>query len=82
MKTPRMSKGTASSEYPFYFLETKLVMEKFEGPYKEYPEEAIRGTKHAVKTEDGRVIHKKLISRQLKMYQEGPHQRCMNPRDS
>ena len=82
MKTPRKSKRTVSNEYPFYFLERKLAKGKFEGPYKNQPIKAIRGNEHTVTTEDGRTIHRKRISKPLRMFQEGPSMRGTNPRDS
>ena len=40
------------------------------------------GTDHTVMTQDGRIIHKKRISKPLKIFQEGPSLRGQNPRDS
>ena len=82
MKTPRKTKKTVSDKYPFYFSRKKLVKGKFEGPYQENPQIAVSGTDHTVMTQDGRIIHKKRISKPLKIFQEGPSLRGQNPRDS
>ena len=81
MKTPRKSRKPVSKNLPFYFLEKKPIKNKFEGSYQNQPKKAITETEHTVTTEDGRVIHKKLISKPLQMFQEKVTLRGTNPRD-
>ena len=81
IKAPRKSKRTVSNEYRFSFVEKKLVKRKFECPYQEKTQVAIDGTKHPITTADGKVIHRKRISNPSRVFQEGPSQRGMNPRD-
>ena len=61
MKPKKNDKGV--SNYPFLFLDIKHRKSKFESAYMDKPNIAVSGTKHTVTTPNGRVIHKKCISK-------------------
>ena len=63
MKPKKSAKGV--SNYPFLFLEKKHQRNKFESAYSDKPQLAISGTSHTVTTPNGRVIHRKLISKPI-----------------
>ena len=66
MKAPRKTKE-AVSNYPFQFLERKINKGKFESACHEKPQTAIGGTKHTVTTTDNRILHRKHISKPIKI---------------
>ena len=63
MKTRKNDKGV--SNQPFLFLEKKHQKSKFESAYSNKPNIAISETNHTVTTPNGRVIHKKCISKPI-----------------
>ena len=74
MKPKKNDNG--DSNYPLLFLEKKHQKSKFESAYMEKPNIAVSGTKHTVTTPNGRVIHKKCISKPLNNF----NQDCNNNR--
>ena len=60
IKTKKNDEGV--SNYPFLFLK-KHQKSKFESAYTDKPNIAISGTNHTVTTQNGRVIHRKWISK-------------------
>ena len=59
------------SNYPFLFLEKKHQRNKFESAYSDKPQLAVFGTNHTVTTPNGRILHRKMISKPIsKVYQE------------
>ena len=74
MKPKKNDKGV--SVYSFLFLEKKHQKSKFESAYMDKPNIAMSGTKHTVTTPNGRVIHKKRISKPLNNF----NQDCNNNR--
>ena len=74
IKLKKNDKGV--SNYPFLFLEKKHQKSKFESAYMDKPNIAVSGTKHTVTTPNGRVIHKKGISKPL----NNINQDCNNKR--
>ena len=68
MKPKKSNKGV--SNYPFLFLEKKHQRSKFESAYTDKPQIAIRGTNYTVKTPNGRIIHRKNISKPIDFKQE------------
>ena len=63
MKPKKNTKG--ASNYPFLFLEKKHQRDKFESAYSDKPQLAVSGTKHTVATPDGRILHRKIISKPI-----------------
>ena len=61
MKTKKNDKRV--SNYPFFFLEKKHQKAKVESVYTDKPTLAISRTNHTVTTTNGRIIHKKNISK-------------------
>ena len=66
MKPKKSNKGV--SNYPFLFVEKKHQRSKFESAYTDKPQ--ISGTNHTVKTPNGRIIHRKNISKPIDFKQE------------
>ena len=66
MKPKKSAKGV--SNYPFSFLEKKHQRNKFESANSDEPQLAISGTSHTVTTPNGRVIHRKLISKPFETF--------------
>ena len=58
------------SEYPFQFFERKNVKTKFESPYWEQLQTAVKGTKNTVTTSDNKIIHRKLISKPIRPFEQ------------
>ena len=67
MKQPRKSTGkdNVSTNFPFLFVERNHQRGKFDPHYAENVQIAVSGTEHTVCTENGRVSHRKLISKPL-----------------
>ena len=63
MKTKKNDKGV--SNYPFFILEKKYQKSKFESAYTDKPNTAISETNHTVTTPNGRILHKKNISKPI-----------------
>ena len=78
MKPKKSAKGV--SNCPFLFLEKKHQRKKFESAYSDKPQLAISGTSHTVTTPNGRVIHKKLISKPIADFYQEPNSRGISPR--
>ena len=74
MKTRKSDKGV--SNHPFLFLEKKHHKTKFESAYTDKPNIAISETNHTVTTPNGRIIHKKSISKPICNF----NQECNNNR--
>ena len=69
MKQKRKSTKTVS-KYPFQFCERKKAKTKFESPYSEQLQTAVKATNHTVTTSDKRILHSKLISKPIKPFQQ------------
>ena len=78
MKPKKSAKGV--SNYPFFFLEKKHQRKKFETAYSDKPQLAISGTSHTVTTPNGRVIHRKLISKPIADFNQELNNRGFGPR--
>ena len=76
MKPKKNSKGVSC---PFFFLEKKHQRNKLESAYSDKPQLAISGTNHTVTTPNGRVIHRKMISKPIDFNQENTN-RGIGPR--
>ena len=63
MKPKKNTKGV--SNYSFLFLEKKHRRNKFEIAYSDKPQLAVLGTKHTVTTPNGRILHRKMISKTI-----------------
>ena len=68
MKPKKSNKGV--SKHPFLILEKKHQRSKFESAYTDKPKIAISGTNHTVKTPNGRIFHRKNISKPINFKQE------------
>ena len=79
MKQKRKSTKTVS-EYPFKFFERKNQKTKFESPYSDQLQTAIKGTNHTITTADNKIIHRKLISNPIKPFEQEPSNRGTGPR--
>ena len=79
MKQKRKSTKTVS-EYPFKFSERKNQKTKFESPYSDQLQTAIKGTNHTITTADYKTIHRKLISKPIKPFEQEPSNRGTGPR--
>ena len=77
MKPKKSSKVV--SNCPFLFLEKKRQRNNFESAYADKPQLAISGTNHTVTTPNGRVIHRKLISKPIADFNQ-EHNRGIGPR--
>ena len=73
MKPEKGAKGV--NNYPFSFLEKKHQRNKFESAYSDKPHLAISGTSHTVTTPNGRVIHRKLISKPIETFKQESNNR-------
>ena len=74
MKPKKSTKGV--SNYPFLFLEKKHQRNRFESAYSDKSQLTILGTNHTATTPNGRVIHRKLISKPIETFnQETKQQR-------
>ena len=78
MKPKKNAKGVRN--YPFFFLEKKHQRNTFENAYSDKPQLAVSGTKQTVTTPNGRILHRKMISKPIsKSYQE-QNNRGIGPR--
>ena len=75
MKPKKNSKGVSC---PFFFLEKKH-QQNLESAYSDKPQLAISGTNHTVTSPNGRVIHRKMISKPIDFNQENTN-RGIGPR--
>ena len=80
MKPKKGARGV--SNYPFSFLEKKHQRNKFESAYSDKLQLAISGTSHTVATPNGRVIHRKLISKPIETFEQESNNRGTGPRGS
>ena len=80
MKPKKGAKGV--SYYPVSFLEKKHQRNKFESAYSDKPQLAISGTSPTVTTPNGRVIHRKLISKPIETFNQESNNRGSGPRGS
>ena len=78
MKPKKSAKGV--SNYPFLFLEKKHQRSKLGSAYSDKPQLAKSGTSHTVTTPNGRVIHKKLISKPIADFNQELNNRGIGPR--
>ena len=78
MKPKKGEKGVKN--YLFSFLEKKHQRNKFESAYSDKPQLAISGTSHTVTTPDGRIIHRKLISKPIETFKQENNNRGTGPR--
>ena len=79
MKQKRKLTKTVS-EYPFKFLR-KNQKTKFESPYSDLLQTAIKRTNHTLTTADNKIIHRKLISKPIKPFEQEPSNRGTGPRE-
>ena len=63
------------SKFPFQFFERKNTKTKFESPYSDQLQTAVKGTNHTVSTADNRIIHRKLISKPTTPFEQEPYNR-------
>ena len=68
------------SKYPFRFFERKNTKTKFESPYSDQLQTAVKGTNHTVTTADIRIIHRRLISKPNTQFEQEPSNRGSGPR--
>ena len=80
MKPKKGARGV--SNYPFSFLEKKHQRNKFESAYSDKLQLAISGTRNTVATPNGRVIHRKLISKPIETFEQESNNRGTGPRGS
>ena len=80
MKSKKGAKGV--SDYPFSFLEKKHQRNKFESAYSDKPQLAMSCTSHTVTTPNGRVLHRKLISKPIETFKQENNNRGTGPRGS
>ena len=66
MKPKKSTKGV--SNYPPFIFRKKNQRNKFESAYSDKPQLAISGTNHTVTTPNGRIIHRKLISKPIETF--------------
>ena len=78
MKTKKNAKGV--SNYPFFFLEKKHQRNKFESAYSDKPQLAVSGTKHTITTPNGRILHRKMISKPISNFNQEQNNRGIGPR--
>ena len=78
MKPKKNAKGV--SNYPFLFLEKKHQRNKFESAYSDKPQLAVSGTKHTVTTPNGRILHRKMISKTISKFYQEQNNRGIGPR--
>ena len=78
MKPKKHAKGVSS--YPFLFLEKKHQRSKFESAYSDKPQIAVSGTKHTVTTPNGRILHRKTISKPISTFNQEQNNRGIGPR--
>ena len=69
MKEQRKSTKTVSKNL-FQFFERKNAKTKFESPYSEQLQKAIKGTNHIVTTSDNRPFYRKLVSKPIKLFEQ------------
>ena len=79
MKQKRKSTKTVS-KCLFHSFERKNTKIKFESPYSDQLQTAVKGTNHTVTTADKRIIHRKLISKPIKPFEQEPSNRVAGPR--
>ena len=79
MKQKRKSTKTVS-KYPFQFFERKDTKSKFESPFSDQLQTAIKGTDHTVTTADNKILHRKLISKPITPFEQEPSNRGTGPR--
>ena len=80
MKPKKGAKGVGN--YPFSFLEKKHQRNIFESAYSDKPQLAISGTSRTVTTPNGRVIHRKLISKPIETFKQENNNSGTGPRGS
>ena len=80
MKPKKSTKGV--SNYSFLFSKKKNQRNKFESAYPDKPQLAILGTNHKVTTPNGRIIHRKVISKPIEIFHQGTNNRGTGPRGS
>ena len=78
MKTTKNAKGV--SNYPFFFLEKKHKRNNFENAYSDKPQLAVSGTKHTITTPNGRILHRKMISKPIYNSNQEQNNRGIGPR--
>ena len=77
MKPKKNSKGVSC---PFFFLEKKHQRNKLESAYSDKPQLAISGTNPTITTPNGRVIHRKMISKSVIDFNQENSNRGIGPR--
>ena len=80
MKPKKSTEGV--SNYPFLFLEKEHQRNKLESAYSDKLQFAISGENHTVTTPNGRVIHRKLISKPIETFNQETNNRGTGPRGS
>ena len=79
MKPKKNAKGVGN--YPFLFLEKKHQSNKFESVYSDKPQLAVSGTKHTVITPNGRILHRKMISKPIPEFSQEQNNRGLGHAD-
>ena len=81
MKTARKLKEDVTNKFPYLFLERKQKRDKFESMYENKPQLAVAGTKHTIKPNTDKIIHRKRASKPLNQILQNPlSRRGENPR--
>ena len=81
MKAQRKQTKPVSDIFAFYFLGRNHRRRKFESMHINKPQKVVSGTEYKVTADEGRQLHRKLISIPLK-FQDRPTLRGLNPRDA
>ena len=79
MKQKRKSTKTVS-KYRFQFFERNNTKSKFESPYSDQLQTAVKGTNHTVTTAENKIIHRKLISKPITPFEQETSNRRTGPR--
>ena len=80
LPTKQKRKSTKTvSKYPFQFFERKNTKSKFESPFSDQLQTAVKGTDHTVTTADNKIIHRKLISKPNTPFEQEPSNRGTGP---
>ena len=61
-------------------MNRKISKSKFESPFSDQLQTAIKGTDHTVTTADNKIIHRKIISKPITPFEQEPSNRGTGPR--
>ena len=80
MKQTRKSTKTVS-KYPFKFFERKHTNTKFENPYSDQLQTAVKGTNDTASTAENRIINRKLIRKPITPFEQEPPTEVLDQED-